>query len=406
MARSILTRRPSDGTPGALIAGGHFLSLGAVRNLNRHGVPVWVIDSELSVCRFSNRVARFVRCPPSADEAETLAFLETLAIAEGLQGWVLFPSTDEYVRIFSQQRERLGRHFNVTTPAWEAIRHLYDKRLTAQLAARTGVPAPATWVPADGRNLDDLPIRFPVVVKPAVSTRLSAVTKKKAYRADDQVELRRIWTTVAGIIDPAEILVQELIPGKAEQLYSYVGLFRDGLPVAGLAARRLRQHPMDFGRASTYVETADVPELAPLATRLLQDIAYTGLAEVEFMYDRVDGRFELLEVNPRIWGWHSIAVRAGLHLPHLAYLAALERWDEITVEVARTPSPPPGVKWIRMVTDLPTALQEMAAGRLSLRKYLSSFSGAVEFAVFSPSDPLPFIADVLLIPYYARRRGF
>lgn len=402
MARSIVTHRP----PGALIAGGHFLSVGAVRNLHLHGIPVWVIDNELCVCRFSNRVERFVRCPSSGDERGIVAFLEELAVKEGLDGWVLLPSTDEYVRIFSQQRERLGQYFRVSTPAWETIQPLYDKRLTAQLALRAGVPAPVTFVPTDIRNLAALPLDFPVVVKPAVSTQLSAVTKKKAYRADTQDELQRIWATVAGIIDPAEILVQELIPGKAEQLYSYVGLFRDGVPVSGLAARRLRQHPMDFGRASTYVETVDAPELGRLAKQLLEKISYTGLAEVEFMYDRVDARFELLEVNPRIWGWHSIAVRAGLHLPYMAYLAALGQWDAVAAEVARSRPLPAGVKWIRMVTDLPTACQEMAAGRLSIRKYLSSFSGPVEYAVFSPGDPLPFLADVLLIPYYAQRRGF
>ena len=118
------------------------------------------------------------------------------------------------------------------------------------------------------------------------------------------------------------------------------------------------------------------------------------------MYDIKDGRFELLEVNPRIWGWHTIAIRAGLDLPYLAYADAIGK--ELLVGSARE-----GVKWVRLVTDIPTVVSEVLAGRLTIRQYLASMSGDVEFAVFSFSDPLPFIADLFLGPYnYVAGRGF
>ena len=389
---------PRDGNPGAIIVGGHFSSLGAARNLAKHGVPVYILDTGVCVARFSRHVRRFFRCPPTSDEAEFIDFLLQFVEKANMSGSVLFPSDDECVRIFAQHRERLSEHYLVTTPSWDVIRFVYDKWLTYGLAKQGGIPVPETYNPNNVEDLVSLNLDFPVVLKPAISTHLSLVTRKKAYRANDMRELIDLYEMMAAIMDPSEILIQELIPGRAENLFSFVGFFKDGAPVAGLSARRPRQHPMEFGRASTLVETVNIPELETLATSFLRRIGYSGLAEVEFMYDQKDARFELLEVNARIWGWHTIAIRAGLDLPYLAYADALGK--EVTLGPARD-----SVKWVRLVTDVPTALLEILAGRLTVRQYLASMSGDVEFAVLSLRDPLPFVADLVLVPYHLRQRG-
>jgi D-aspartate ligase len=385
---------------GAVILGGSFHGLGAARNLATHGVPVCVLDSTFCVAQLSRSVRRFLRCPPPADEARFVEFLLRIATEWNMHGWVLFASTDDHVRILAQHRERLSEHYLVTIPRWEVVKFVYDKWLTHRLAKEREIPVPETYNPRNVEDLVSLTLGFPVVLKPATGKRFMSATKKKAYRANDRQELIHLYQSMAEIIDPSEILVQELIPGRAENLFSFVGLFKQGVAVAGLSARRPRQHPMEFGRASTYVETVNVPELEALATQLLRGIAYSGLAEVEFMYDQRHGRFELIEVNPRIWGWHTIAIRAGLDLPYLAYADAVGK--EVAVRPARE-----SVKWVRLVTDVPTAVREILARRLTLRQYLASMSGDTEFAVFSFSDPLPFIGDLLLGPYnYLTSRGF
>lgn len=386
--------------PGAVIIGGGFHSLGAVRNLAKYGVPVCVLNEGPCVSQFSRYVECFVKCPPLDDEAEFVDFLMQLAEDKGLDGRVLFPSTDDSVRILAQHWERVSKHYLITVPSWQTIQFLYDKRLTHRLAGERGVPIPVTFTPKDLNELLSLDLEYPLVIKPTVSKHFMAATKKKAYRADNRDELINLYQKTAEIMDPTEILIQELIPGRAENLYSYVGFFDNGIPIAGLSARRRRQHPMEFGRASTYVETVSLPELKTLATRLLAGIAYTGLAEVEFMYDTKDGRFEFLEVNPRIWGWHTIAIRAGLDLPYLAYAHAAGK-------TAPAGSARENVKWVRLVTDVPTAASEILSGRLTVGQYLKSMSGDIEDAVLSIRDPLPFIADLFLGPYnYLSNRGF
>jgi D-aspartate ligase len=66
----------------------------------------------------------------------------------------------------------------------------------------------------------------------------------------------------------------------------------------------------------------------------------------------------------------------------------------------------PGVKWVRMTTDLPAAFMAMAAGDLDLKSYLHSLKSCDVEAVFASDDPLPGIAEVLMVPYLAVKRGF
>ena len=324
------------------------------------------------------------------------AYLEKAAVDLQLRGSVLFPSTDDGVKLLSKHQDRLCQYYYITIPEWEITQHFYDKRLTYQLAERQGVPTPVTVNPPDLAALDAIDLEFPVVLKPASNSYLKSITNQKAYRADNREHLTELYKRIAEIIDPGEILVQELIPGGAERLYSHFGYFKDGQLVSGYSARRPRQSPMDFGLTSTYVETVDLPELELLSTRLLAGTGFTGLAEIEFMDDKKHHRFDLIEVNPRMWGWHTLALSAGVNLPYLAYADAIHK----PMKAGRYQA---NVKWIHMVSDLPVAVSEMLAGRLHPADYLRSLRGSRD-AVISWRDPLPALVELLQVCYSTIRK--
>lgn len=385
--------------PGAVIAGGHFSSLAAARNLGQHGVPVYVVDSETCMTQFSRFTKRFYRCPSVNDDDNFVAFLIDLATRNpDISGGVLFASTDEQVRIFAQNRDRLAEHYLVSVPGWEVTKYLYDKRLTFSLAQEQHVPVPDTYVTNCEQEILALDLSYPLVVKPAITPHMVSKTKKKAYKAYNHHELVSIYNQIAGIMDPGEILIQEFIPGNTKNLYSYFGYFKEGKPLIGYAARRLRQHPIEFGRSSTFVVSANIPELEKLATQLLTGIGYTGMAEVEFMFDPKHSRFEFLEVNPRIWGWLNLSIFAGVDIPYVVYA-------DLVGEAYSAGRFNEGIKWMHLATDLPTVMGEIFHGRLSFWDYLSSIRGSRD-TVFCLNDPLPFLAELSLIPYIARKRGF
>jgi predicted ATP-grasp superfamily ATP-dependent carboligase len=261
--------------------------------------------------------------------------------------------------------------------------------LTYALAREVGVAIPGTDVPGDPDQLAALHVEFPVVLKPAITNRFVTVTNRKAYRADNQEAFRRLYESISCVIGPSEVIVQEWLPQSSNNLFSFAGYFKQGEPVAGFSAKRTRQLPRDFGRTSTFVEVVEIPELKELASQLLGAVNYTGLAEVEFMWNAKRARFELLDVNCRLWAWHSLAIASGLDLPYLAFADALGR--NTFVGTVRK-----GTKWVRLLSDVRAVAQPICSGNLSLWQYVTSLLGTRAFAVLSLRDPLPFIIEPFL----------
>jgi predicted ATP-grasp superfamily ATP-dependent carboligase len=237
------------------------------------------------------------------------------------------------------------------------------------------------------------------VVKPAIRDHFYNKVKKKAYKVENQQQLIEVYNFVNSIIDSSEILVQEFLNGGPKNLYSFCPFYKKGEIKASITARRFRQHPMDFGHATTFAETVQIPELEYFAAKFLKEIDYYGICEVEFMYDHSENVYKLIEVNPRVWGWHSLAIAAGADLPYLLYLD-LTGGKSLISEIKSN------LKWVRLTTDSATVAKEILKGRLNLFDYIRSLSGKKSFAVFSWNDPLPFFTEIFLIPYLWKKRGF
>jgi D-aspartate ligase len=396
--RSAARRAPATGT-GAVVLGGDYQGLGIVRSLGRHGVPVAVVDDERSIARLSRHCGSCDRVADLGDEERLVDDLLRLGSRRGWDGWVLYPTREETVAAISRRRDVLGESFRVPTAPWDAIRWAWDKRNTHAIAAEAGVPTARTWRPSSVAELDAIDGEPPWAIKPAIKEHFIYATKAKAWRADTRAELRTLFERAQAIVGPGEVMVQELIPGGGEQQYAYGALYERGRPVATMVARRRRQHPPEFGRASTYVETIEEPEVEALSERLLRRIAYDGLVELEFKRDPRSGEFKLLDFNARTWGYHTVAHAAGVDFPYLLFRQQLG----LPVAPRRAAA---GVRWVRLLTDLPTGLVQIRAGDFGMREYMRSLRRADVEAVFSRDDPLPGLAEVALLPYLAITRGF
>lgn len=385
---------------GVVILGGDFQALGVTRSLARQNVPVYLLDKGLCIGRFSRYIWKFGKCPDAREETLLCRFLVDLARKENFEGWVLYPNDDDTVRFLARNKEQLEEYYRVTTPPWEVVRFACEKRLTYEFAEKNGIAVPKTFFPRNVAELEQLDMEFPVIIKPSVKEPFYSRTGKKAIRTDSKEELIDEFTRVREVIGDSEIMVQEFIPGGSANLFSVGSLCKDGELLANIVARRLRQHPMDFGHATTYAETVDIPEMVELATRILKAMGYYGLSEVEFMWDPRDGQYKLIEINPRPWGWHTLAIGAGVDLPYLLYR------DMLGEEVGQNGVTPRQAKWIRLVTDIPTAASAILKGRLRFGDYIRSLKGKKQFAVFSIKDPLPFIVELFMLPYLWKKRGF
>jgi predicted ATP-grasp superfamily ATP-dependent carboligase len=373
--------------------------LGCIRALATQGVPVILLDHENTEGKLSRYVHRFYRCPSALEPERLMNFMMDLGESRDLKGWVVFPTDDETVHFLSTHKPQLESIYKITTPPWNVTRYAYDKTLTYRLAEKIGVPTPKTFYPRNARDLEDRRIPFPAIIKPAVMRSFFRQTGKKVFLAGDREELVDAYRRACQIIPASEVLVQELIPDVSRNLFSFSPFFKNGRVLGRVIVQRIRQHPMDFGRATTYALTVDAPELERLGVKVLTAMNYYGIGEVEFIRDPRDGRFKFLEVNPRIWGWHTIALRAGVNLPYLLYL-------DQTGTTRTIPGYRKDVKWIREITDFTTVVSEISKGRMRIGQVLKSWKGEKELAVFSWKDPLPFFGEFLRLPTLWKQGGF
>jgi D-aspartate ligase len=383
---------------GAVVVGGDYLGLGIVRSLGRRGVPICTVDDERSIARFSRFATYGLRVADLRDEGQAVQTVLDVGGRLGLEGWVLYPTREE----------NGGGLLPSPRPARAALPGP-DARLEhravgvgqaehLRLAQELAIPTPRTWYPQGREDLERIDADPPFAVKPVIKEHFFYTTKAKAWRANTRSELAERFERAAALTGQGEVMVQELIPGDGHQQFAYCAFFKDGAGVGRMVARRRRQHPPEFGPASTFVETVDLPVLETYSERFLRAIGYYGLVEMEYKLDRRDGRYKLLDVNARAWGYHTLGQRAGVDFPFLQFA------DQLGEQV-RACRASAGVRWIRLVTDVPTAAYEFAHRQLDRRGYLRSLADVHVEAVFSRDDPLPGLAEVALIPYLSFKRG-
>jgi D-aspartate ligase len=147
------------------------------------------------------------------------------------------------------------------------------------------------------------------------------------------------------------------------------------------------------------VESIELPIIEPFAERFLRAIDYYGLVEIEFKLDARDGRYKLLDVNARTWGFHILGRAAGVDFPYLLYA------DQVGEPIDRCRGKA-GIGWLRLLTDVPTAISEIVHRPPQLAAYVESLRRTRVESVFCREDPLPSLAELVLLPYLVSKKYF
>ena len=372
--------------PGAIVLGGNFVGLGVVRCLGRRGIPVWVIDADRSrsIAQFSRYTKRFI---------EHDGIIPDFLIEEGrkhkLEGWVVFPVTDEYVEALSAHHELLSSVYRLTTGPAAVTKFALDKRLTYSRADELGIPTPWTLVSKSLVDFDAQNLPYPVILKPAVNHHFFSKTNIKALPAATTAELRDRYAQLNAYIPTEEILIQERIPGAGESQFSYCAACKDGRVYASLVAQRRRQYPVEFGNASSFVETTSQPDVEASGKQFLESIGFDGIGEVEFKFDSRDGKYKVLDFNARTWGWHTLGKAAGIEFVYLLW-AQTVGLDRPAIVAPRQAA------WLREITDI-IAMAKSSDRVGEIRVLLNAMrSRRFELATFDLRDPIPFFAEFAL----------
>jgi predicted ATP-grasp superfamily ATP-dependent carboligase len=294
---------------------------------------------------------------------------------------VLFPTRDEFVWPLSQHAERLSPWFIVPFSRWDTMARLYDKREQIEAAWRSGLDTPKTVFVETASDLDGAvdEIGFPAILKPVESLAFKLRFRRQVLEIHSREELDRVYPTVD---DCGTLMYQEIVPGGDDHLVT-VGSYLDAesRPLGVFTGYKLRQHPPMFGSCRMGVSRWD-PVLAEAGVRLLKELRYWGVSQVEFKRHAGDGRYCLMEVNARHWMWHSLATVSGVNLSHLAYSDAIGR-------PYTAPRQVDGPRWALTVIDTRDVVREVARGERSFLPWLASYRDVKRDGLLWWRDPMP-----------------
>ncbi len=310
--------------PPVFVMNAYYTGIGIARNLYGRGIDVYGLSSEANAPGVCSRFFKGIYGVPNGrDEPKALCERLIELRKQHSDDPVIFPTRDFDVMFLHNHRCELGSLYRL--PQNSSVECLLDKLALFKIAKAHEVCVPATVVCTSLEELDaESPkLQFPIVVKPRIAAQWrtkgtwQAVGGRKAFLAGTAEELRAEYLRIASV--SPEVMIQEYVAGSDSDI-AVCCCFLDAAHemTACFTARKLRQNPPLFGTGCA-VETVDIPEIVPIATRLLRAAGYTGIAEVEFKRDGRTGKWFLIEVNPRHWDQHEIGAHIGVNLSWIAY---------------------------------------------------------------------------------------
>ena len=229
-ASKLLNVRP----PAIVVDVGFVNGLSAIRSLRRAGVRVFAVDHKPSALGFRSRYATKVVAPSPLTDEE--GFVETSAAsAPG----VVFATHDEGLRAIARHRDSLELlcPSRVTSSACRrsacSSTRPSTRRTRATPRARQAVAAAEE-------------IGYPVLLKPSEPVGFRQQYGKQAVICHTAAEVEEAY----GQIEPWEPMVQDLIPGGDDELYTLGAYLSESLEPLGLfCGRKLIQTPPRIGTA-------------------------------------------------------------------------------------------------------------------------------------------------------------
>jgi len=377
----------------------HHGALGVARNLGQLGVPVYaIVDDRYVPHAISRYLTRsFILAATDLDPSRFLQ--DVLTIGKKLnRPTILVPTDDRAACFIAEHASELKRWFLFPHVASELPRQLANKMSLDALCKKFGLPCPQNAFPKSMEDVHEFIGRatFPVIVKTSAQWwPLDDFPSTQIVESPEK--LLAIYQTVQSLEDPA-LIFQEYIPGDDWIVHGYSN--QDTNCVVPFTGRKLRSYPAFVGGTALGVSVANEP-LASQIEIFVNAIGYSGLMDLDCRFDQRDGKYKLLDFNPRLgMNFRMFDDQAGINPVRALHLDLTGR------SVKRSPLVE-GRIFIVESYDLFACLSYLRRRKLTILELLASLRGSRELAWFSWRDPLPFLAMCIrllpkLIPHLGR----
>lgn len=378
--------------------------LAVARSMGRLGIPVFATSMRPSEPATRSRYIN-ARLDAYDGEAEQQWLDTLLSLNTGHPAPVLVPIDDVSAVFVHDHEPELGERFVIAKSADGLHRQLSSKHRLWELCQRHGVPTPTSRLPQSEDELSEIAeaFGFPIVLKRSdawLPTRDPSAPS--VLIAHTRAELVDGYRRMESPIRP-QVIAQEYIPGDSDTIWMFNGYF-DGKSecLSAFTGQKLRQRGAGTGPTTLGIcrWNADVAETA---TAFLRAVGYHGIVDMGFRFDARDGRYLLLDVNPRLGSTFRLFVgEDDMDTLRAAYL-------DLTGQTVPRTHASDGRRWLVEPYDLAASVHLVRSGQLRLTGWLRSLRDVEELAWWARDDPVPFLAMCASLPrqsvrYLARRR--
>lgn len=295
--------------------------------------PLVLIAEDVKIVT-TTKFAEIMYVKGTDDEPTLLGALKSVAdaVSDRDCAFYVMGTGDWYARTFSKNAELL-RSWGYTNPYCDygLFDSITQKGVFQGICDELGIAHPATYTLPCDKSVDAVdplacPFSYPVIAKPSNSAAWHYVEfdgKAKIMTVGTPEELSRIYAELRESCYDKDLLVQDMIPGFDESLYSITCFAWQGnVEFSVLGHVLLQDHaPSAIGNPVVIVGDTEMPDwkvkLLDDAKRFLEHVGYTGFANFDVMYDSRDDTYKFLEVNARLGRNSWYLGIAGIDLPRV-----------------------------------------------------------------------------------------
>jgi len=294
--------------------------LGVVRSLGQAGVPVIVIDREITASALYSRYARKMIIP----ELSGWSFVRDLMALQTTIGCrpVLFLTSDEAALTVSEHRAELAKGYRIRLPSHENLTALMQKSDFQRLAVERGFAVPRSLRIRSFKDFDHLAgLNLPGIVKPSIKTEDYLTHQfERGYRITSLEQAHEVCRRILPVLP--DLVVQEWIEGPDSEIYFCLTYRGSKGTVASFTGRKLSIWPPEVGTTASCIAAPEAhPILGPLTDAFFEAVSFTGMASMEYKRDVRTGQFFMIEPTVGRVDWQEeVATFNGVNIPLAAYL--------------------------------------------------------------------------------------
>lgn len=223
---------------------------------------------------------------------------------------LLIATNDFYVRLIAENEELLRKYYYFNYPKIDIVNNLLIKENFYLAFKDSCLDLPKTFIYKCLCN-EEIPVfdEFPIILKPGdgfLYHKHEFSGMKKVYKIYSNEELIQSIKEIEASGYDGNLVIQEFIPGGDDALFDSIFYLNSSSEVElmTLAQIALQERTKSaVGNCTVLVNGFDEhgydKGIVKKLGDFLKSINYTGFAEFDLKYDYRDGKYKVLEINPR-----------------------------------------------------------------------------------------------------------